>query len=429
MNLIYMGSIVPAAWILQCTIALLIEISGRQWKRFFLFAACWLLLDVAIFIGDRVNILLAFPAFLVSVWIACKGSFWKRTEIGLLFSSTVLAFNILRDNYILDFYAWEESDTGAFVVNRTGCFVFVLLLYCGVKKFAPGKDYKLSESMWKLLILLTSTPLGVIISIVTLYQYASGDYRLRHLEYEVICLIALLSFAGLFWAVIVLAKQQKLEQQMMLAELNRNYYELMEQQHFEICRMKHDMANHLSVLSVLSDGQREDYIRNLTESIADIQPIRYCADATVNAVLAVKESRMALYGIEWEVRSEITMELPFEKTDICALYANALDNAVEACIKLEEKERKIVLKSMAQKGLFCMTVRNPAPKHDDAADGHIIGTPQMSGTFQTSKPDKEHHGFGLRSMKEIVERYHGEMELKEENGMVELFLYMPMSGL
>lgn len=58
---------------------------------------------------------------------------------------------------------------------------------------------------------------------------------------------------------------------------------------------------------------------------------------------------------------DIPKELPYEKVDICALFANAIDNAAEACVKLEKKERKIVLKSKAKKGLFCMTVTNPAP--------------------------------------------------------------------
>ena len=46
--------------------------------------------------------------------------------------------------------------------------------------------------------------------------------------------------------------------------------------------------------------------------------------------------------------------------------------------------------------------------------------------FATSKPDKENHGFGLKIMQEITARYHGELEWKTEDGIFQLFLYMPL---
>ena len=45
---------------------------------------------------------------------------------------------------------------------------------------------------------------------------------------------------------------------------------------------------------------------------------------------------------------------------------------------------------------------------------------------QTSKPNKENHGIGLRSMQEIANRYHGKMTLQTEGKMFEVFLYLPL---
>ena len=72
--------------------------------------------------------------------------------------------------------------------------------------------------------------------------------------------MALFSFVGLLWTTVVLSRQRKLEQQSMYAEMNRKYYESMEQQHFEIRRMRHDMANYLQTLSVLPEKEKEEYI-------------------------------------------------------------------------------------------------------------------------------------------------------------------------
>ena len=97
-----------------------------------------------------------------------------------------------------------------------------------------------------------------------------------------------------------------------------------------------------------------------------------------------------------------------------SLFSNALDNAGEACRRLPEAAREVCVKSRAQKGLFCLEVTNPT-----------VGA-QKNLLLQTSKADKENHGFGLRSMKEVVERNHGAMEIRAEGERFEVFLYMPL---
>ena len=201
--------------------------------------------------------------------------------------------------------------------------------------------------------------------------------------------------------------------------------------------------NHLSVLSVLPQEQREEYIQGLTREHTVSRPLKYCEDTVVNAVLSVKEEQMSQHGIRLQAEIQIIDELPFEKADICALFANALDNAAEACRKLEPDKRIISLKSKAQKGLFCLEVKNPAqcetqklpghptPPTSTAKNGWAPGKrkagPVQIPLPQTSKPDKENHGIGLRSMQEIANRYHGKMTLQTEGEVFEVFLYLPLS--
>ncbi|MBD5523417.1 MAG: sensor histidine kinase [Lachnospiraceae bacterium] len=229
-----------------------------------------------------------------------------------------------------------------------------------------------------------------------------------------------------------------MEQQNMFMEINRKYYEAMEQQHFEIRRLKHDLANHLQVLSALPEKQRDAYLENLTENTAFTQSLSYCGDPTVNAVLTVKKNQMERYGIRMESEIDIPAKLPFDRTDICALYANALDNAVEACMKLEENKRVITLKSKAQKGLFCLEVSNPVLNSSENTHEHMppdsakhdFIKSNLTKSYlipQTSKSDKANHGFGLKGIKEIAERYHGSLELQSANGIFDLFLYIPLT--
>lgn len=432
--------IVLDGWVLMRALGHLIKIKERYLWRFLLFFSCTILSDMVIFIGDAFNILATIPFFLAAVYFSCEGSFWKKTTIGAMFSSTIFSFNALRDNYLAAIVPLPSqylllSQEKYFMIYETrywhdlrmmSSVLFAVLLCLGIRKYAPDKEYTLSDSLWKLLFLLTATPFGIVLSLTTLF-----DFEKPHSDalagYPVECfallLIALFSFISLLWCITVLARQQKLEQQNMFTEINRRYYASMEQQHFEIRRLKHDLANHLQTLYALPEEKRDAYLKDLTENTAISETLSYCGDATVNAVLTVKKNLMDRYGICLETNVDIPATLPFQKTDLCALYANALDNAIEACMQADEAKRSITLKSKAQKGLFCLEVRNPLP---DTISPIVLRKTETDFILPTSKSDKANHGIGLKSIREIVERYHGSVEVKTTDGIFDLFLYIPL---
>ena len=78
-----------------------------------------------------------------------------------------------------------------------------------------------------------------------------------------------------------------------------------------------------------------------------------------------KRQIMEQEQIRLDLKADITKELPFDKVDVCALFANAVDNAVEACRKLPEGARWVELKARAQKGIFAVKIANPLPEETE----------------------------------------------------------------
>lgn len=426
-------------WLLMHALGYLIRIRESRLQRFVLFFSCCVLGPMVIFLGDPFNILTTIPFFWIAVYFSCEGGLWQKSTVAAMYASTVFSFNALRDNF-LDSPLFNHPDASresyimvsdALSIRQDHCLsmvisvLFALLLYFGIRKYAPDKDYALSDSLWKLLFLLTMTPMGIVLSLITLFDFEAPHAAVLAgypAECFVLLLIALLSFISLLWCITVLAKQRTLEQQGMLMEINRRYYESMEQQHFEIRRLKHDLANHLQTLSALPKEQRDSYLADLAANDAVSETLSYCGDTTVNAILTVKKNRMDRYGIRLESAIDIPLPLPFHRTDICALYANALDNAIEACKQTQESKRLIVLRSKAQKGLFCLEIQNPVPETSSS----VLSRVSKDNSIPTTKADKANHGIGLQSIREIVKRYDGLLEIKTENGIFDLFFYIPM---
>lgn len=408
----------------------LFQIKKRWWALLLLAILAFLACATVVYIGDWGNLPLTFVVLLVIIWICSEDSGWKKISVGLLFGSTMFAWNAIVDNFIRD-----HLDN--YMLPR---ILFGALFFLGTRMFAPEKDYELVPNMWRLILLLTMVPVGNVLSVVLLSheRWKVGEVDLR-LHFAVLCL-SLLAFVGLLWAIRVLVHQRKLEQEAMYARMNQKYYESMEQQHFEIRRLRHDMANHLQTLSALPERKRQQYIGELLAGSAVTKTLNYCGDSTVNAVLSVKETFLRQQHISWEIKIDILEELPFEKADICAIFANALDNAAEACVKLPEKERKITIRGRVGKGMLALKIINPYK------GGRIGGATAESGTEsvkgrerfgaskngvlpETTKTDREKHGYGLRSIKESVLKYGGNMEICEEGRIFELFCYLPFPSL
>ncbi|MCQ2797446.1 MAG: ATP-binding protein [Bacilli bacterium] len=98
-----------------------------------------------------------------------------------------------------------------------------------------------------------------------------------------------------------------------------------------------------------------------------------------------------------------------EQVDICCLFGNILDNAIEATKQVKEEDKRYILFSVSSIGngmtkVECSNTYEIAPKKE----GEII---------VTSKNDKANHGFGIKSIKNIASKYDGSVEFKAEDSL------------
>ena len=98
------------------------------------------------------------------------------------------------------------------------------------------------------------------------------------------------------------------------------------------------------------------------------------------------------------------------EVDIYSLFGNILDNAIEASEKLPEAERFIGLKVYRQNSFVIINATN-------AFSGEIK---QENGNIVTTKTDRESHGYGLKSIKYVVEKYDGKVDITAQKGVFTL---------
>ena len=181
-------------------------------------------------------------------------------------------------------------------------------------------------------------------------------------------------------------------------KFNKKNYENIMTHMNEIRKIKHDM-NHM-LLSLLDDCKKKDYeslhnhINKQLHRINDTPTID-TGNASLNLILASQLSKIKDKNIEF-IASQFDDDIPMDKVDFYVLLGNLLDNAIENCTSKSIK--KIILDIYKDEHDLVIDIRNTSIYNP------LIDNPN----FNTTKEDRG-HGFGMHSIMNIVNKYHGEI--------------------
>ena len=181
-------------------------------------------------------------------------------------------------------------------------------------------------------------------------------------------------------------------------KFNKKNYENIITHMNEIRKIKHDM-NHM-LLSLLEDCEKKDYeslhnhINNQLHRINETQTVD-TGNASLNLILASQLSKINGKNIEF-IASQFDDDTPMDKIDFYVLLGNLLDNAIENCTSKSIK--KIILDIYKESNDFVVDIKNTN------INNPLVDNPN----FNTTKEDCG-HGFGMRSIVNIVNKYHGEI--------------------
>ena len=180
--------------------------------------------------------------------------------------------------------------------------------------------------------------------------------------------------------------------------------------------LHHDMRNHLHTLKTMSgSGDVQAYIRELEQSIRDTEPTFHTGSPALDALLTSKKMDCDRRGIELTCLIHLARPEVLTPMEICSLFGNCVDNAIEAVSDPEVKEPYIHLSGGEINDSMVIRIENPY--------AHPL-QPKDDG-FSTTKPDGENHGYGLINMQRIIEKKGGTIIFQPENGIFTVTWMIP----
>lgn len=165
------------------------------------------------------------------------------------------------------------------------------------------------------------------------------------------------------------------------------------------------------------DKKRNLFIKDIQNMIEIYDNDVQTGNEVLDTILMEKGLYCKMHNIEWTCVANGKLLEFLDVIDLFAIMGNALDNAVEGVEKCKEEQYKSIGVRVWKKDLFAVVqVENSFAGELKWKDGLPL----------TSKKDKENHGIGIRSIKEIVEKYEGTLNIRVQDGSFILTILFPI---
>lgn len=163
-------------------------------------------------------------------------------------------------------------------------------------------------------------------------------------------------------------------------------------------------------------AELEDYLKELDRDLTEVDTVLKTGNVKMDAILNSKISLAKARNIRVEAKALVPPALPFSEVDLSLIIGNLMDNAMEACMKVEEKERRFIRIYLdVLKGQLYIYVMNS-----------VGGALKKEGGRYLTTKRSAFHGFGLMRLDRVVEKYHGYLNRQDETDVFVTEIMLPL---
>lgn len=358
----------------------------------------------------------------IAIYSCCKISFtgaWVCWAMAFLLAEFVAAF----EWQIYIYFLTKGLETIWF---EYACFIFFYtgilgLTYWVERKYLPN-DQMFNTTVKEMVVSLLVAVIAFLLSNIS-YVYKDTPFS-TNITQELFYVRTLVVFAGLLLLLMLQDNWRELRLRNELGMLNtvlqRQYeqYNLRKESIELINRKYHDLKHQIAAVRAEPDSDKKEiYLRRMEDDIKQYE----AQNKTGNSVLDTIINGKHLYCIEHNINFTCVIDgalLDFmDVMDVCTIFGNALDNAIEYEEKIEEIKKRIIKAVVhMQREFLIIKIENYCEEKFEIKNSLMV----------TTKKDKENHGYGLKSIKFSVEKYGGSMTLVQENYWFQLRICIPL---
>lgn len=357
------------------------------------------------------NVLINTIAFLFVNLILLFSNFSCKKLIGIIqvaFLTVVMGgTEVLAGNLMSclshDFKAYQYDISVMIPLSVLSCLLYFFVIQIIAKLIKPAKDGTDTSTVFLLSIL----PVVSVLITMTI-AYISITTRIKPIvgilmAISVIALLMVNILVTVVYNHIQKMYNDRLELELIAqkAEINTENYKILKDHYDHQRVLIHDIRGHMQVMRGLLESKNydelENYLLDMERDPALQKIARLCDNTVLNVILIHHASICKSLGIDvdFDIRQHSVDFISAH--DITAIFDNLLTNAEEAAKNTSEKYIKLSATQQGETGMLITIINSCDSAPDMDEDGNI----------KTKKKDKEHHGVGLKSVKQALRQYQG----------------------
>lgn len=184
---------------------------------------------------------------------------------------------------------------------------------------------------------------------------------------------------------------------------------------------RHNFVNKLIVLKDdMEHSEKERALEELNRLMQELPGksiISNCGNSTVDALINFKNITAEKAGVAFRLKIFIPANLPINQCDLGVVMGNALDNAIEAAEQYDGMDKFVEIIMGVKKEALVLTIKNPFCNEIRK---------DKQGNLLSTKSDGNRHGYGVKSIRRVAEKYNGEVLIETEK---QLFLMTVIMNL
>lgn len=327
-----------------------------------------------------------------------------------------------KDIRLGNYHIVENAALNNLIGTLTECAVFavvIVVMRWNIRDFSIKRNLKERITLVSLIMLLT------LYIKSTLRFYTDGGLWIGGMVENVfpvimvILILILIMLIERFWTY----QEMKIQYEARIMTEDYHYQNMLDRAHAEeeVRRLYHDMKNHLNVLQSMAADSNEmhSYITELSDELKDYEQTLYTGNDTLDILLSMKLRQAHEQKIIVNAFVDFSKGNFIKPIDLCTIFGNALDNAIEASAKVtDESERLVFIRVQEYAGQLIIRIKN-------SFNGELIR--KKDELITTKAADKHMHGLGINNIKRTVQRYGGIVRTDvPEKGMFEMKILIPI---
>lgn len=387
-----------------------------------LFSICMNL--VGIFPNLRVIISICITAIFYKY--ICGEKIIKVSIVSLLYWMILLGI----DAFSMSFIVWINNlDSMDFIMGLNvyrlqviilakGILVLASICYCKIK---ITLDISKRDVGYIFIPIITN-----ILSFLVIYKYVievKNVYVLTNKELMIISFLLVLSNICLILYIrkTIIANRIIAEGNLIKEKMKMQYthYVSVQEDHMKVRQLHHDIKNHIACIKGVAqiNNDATNYISSIESELDKYDNSFNTGNIILDIILNEKSKTCKESDIKLLIDINNFGTCDFIDTiDVCSIFSNILDNSIEACEKIKDMKKEIILRGTIVNDFFVIRIENTKQNKVNIREKHI----------KTDKKDIYLHGLGIKSVKSSVEKYSGEVVIDYNENRFVMKIIIPL---